>query len=197
MSRANYLETILNNLNGTAIYVIDRENHKILYFNDCVRDIVPGIQVGDLCSDVWNHDCEECPLTSITSAGSKTITRFNKTFNKILDLTATPITWGHDEAYIISMAPHKQSETELKLELERKKLGTIAAQLYPRAISVNLTQNSYSILHDDLSITAHPEPVGVYDELLDASTRISEMNSSIAFHAKIFSSATHVEKKKS
>ncbi|ARQ46452.1 hypothetical protein BRW83_1711 [Oxalobacter formigenes] len=42
MSRANYPETILNNPNGTAIYVIDRESHKILYFNDCVRDVVPG-----------------------------------------------------------------------------------------------------------------------------------------------------------
>lgn len=171
VNRANNLETILNNLNGMTIYVIDRENHRILYFNDCVRDIVPGIQHGDLCSEVWKHDCEKCPLTGITAAGPKTITRFNKAFNTLLDLTATAITWGNDEAYLISMTPHKQSETELKLELERKKLGTIAAKLYPRAISVNLTQNTYSILHDDLSITAHPEPIGVYDELLDLASR--------------------------
>ncbi len=165
MTRANHLETILNNLNGTAIYVIDQENHKILYFNDCVTEIVPAIRIGDLCSDVWNDDCAKCPLNSITPNGSKTITRFNKTFGKTLDLTATPIMWGNDEAFIISMAPHKQSETGLKLELERKKLGTIAARLYPRAISVNLTQNSYSILHDDLSMSGHPEQFGIYDEL--------------------------------
>lgn len=170
MNQADHLKTILNNLNGTAIYVIRRDNHQILYFNDRVREVVPDIRAGDVCSDVWKHDCKECPLSGVGKDGSGTITRFNRTFNKILDLTATAITWDDHEAFIVSMAEHRQSETELKLELERRKLAVIAAKLYPRAISVNLTQNTYSILHDDLSISAHSGERGIYDDLFTMAT---------------------------
>lgn len=165
MIRANQLETILNNLNGTAIYVIRRDNREILYFNERVREIVPTIRQGSVCRDIWQHNCEKCPLDSIGPTEPKTVTRFNKNFNAIVDLTAIPIRWEKENAFIISVAPHRQSDMELKLELERKKLGTIAAQLYPRAISVNLTQNTYSVLHDDLSIPAHPDPLGEYSDL--------------------------------
>ena len=165
MNQENHLKTILNNLNGTALYVIGRNDRKVLYYNDLVREKAANVKPGIVCSEIWNHDCNPCPLNGIGHTGSKTITRFNKSFNKILDITATPIKWDDEDAFIISMAPHKQTEAEQNLELERAKLALIAARLYPRAISVNLTRNTYRILHDDLHAYVHPEETGIYDNL--------------------------------
>ena len=65
MSRANYPETILNNPNGTAIYIIDRESHKILYFNDCVREVVPEATVAIHKPD--RHDAKTIPIISMSA----------------------------------------------------------------------------------------------------------------------------------
>lgn len=35
----NTIESILNNLSGTAIYVIRQDDHRILYFNDRVKEV--------------------------------------------------------------------------------------------------------------------------------------------------------------
>lgn len=168
MNQADHLKTILNNLNDTAIYVIGRQDHRIVYYNDLVKKAIPGIKPGDICSNVWTHDCEQCPLTGINHHQSQTITRHSPEFRKTLDITASPIMWDDTEAFIITMSPHRQSEAEQKLELEKKKLAAIAAQLYPLAFTVNVTQNTYSVLHNDLSLAIIPEMHGAYDDLFNA-----------------------------
>ena len=61
----NTIEAILNNLSGTAIYVIRQDNHRILYFNDRVKEVTPDARIGSVCHELWNGTCANCPLPGL------------------------------------------------------------------------------------------------------------------------------------
>lgn len=58
-------EVILDALDTTAIYVISEERHEILYYNQRVRDVAPGVKKGLVCHELWAGKCENCPLIGI------------------------------------------------------------------------------------------------------------------------------------
>lgn len=170
VNQAKNLETILNNLNGTALYVIRQSDHRILYFNDLVRKAIPHIRHGDVCRNAWKRNCTRCPLHHIGETGTYEADRYAPVFGgDAVDVTAIAIQWGEEDAYLISLAPHKPSEAEQHLELERRKLETVTAKLYPRAISVNLSRNTYSILHNEMDNLNNPPATGKFDDLFQTA----------------------------
>ncbi|EEO27915.2 response regulator [Oxalobacter paraformigenes] len=171
VNQAKNLETILNNLNGTALYVIRQSDRRILYFNDLVRKAIPHIRHGDICQDAWQRNCARCPLQHIGKTGTYETDRYAPVFGEpTLDVTAISMQWEEEDAYLISLAPHKPSEAERRLELERRKLETVTAKLYPRAISVNLSRNTYSILHNALDNLNNPPATGKFDDLFQTAS---------------------------
>ena len=46
-------EILLNSLGDTAVYVVRKDDYRILYFNDIVGEMVPGIRKGDFCRELW------------------------------------------------------------------------------------------------------------------------------------------------
>lgn len=45
------------------VYVATMDTHRILYVNNAVTDLL-GAQVGDLCYEVLQHNCEQCDFCS-------------------------------------------------------------------------------------------------------------------------------------
>lgn len=143
MYDAQTLEKILNHMGDTSIYVIDRDTHEILFFNDKVKQMTPGIELGMICHEVWDS-CENCPLLTIGEKETNQTINYGDPFGDVVDLSATKLTWGPENtpAYLISVTPHTQSVEEQQLELERKKLAIVAKTMYPVIYSVNVTKDN-------------------------------------------------------
>lgn len=170
MDHVDNLRNILNHLADIAIYVIRRDTHELLYFNDMVRRVAPGIEEGQICHEIWAGMCGNCPLKTLGDREFNTTTSYDDPFGKAVDITASKITWEGDiPAYIISIATHRQTAAEQELELERRRLAAVAARMYPLVISVNLTGNSYNMLeYKSFAYTTVPE-AGCYDEFVRIS----------------------------
>lgn len=166
MYDAKTFKKILNHMGNTSIYVIDRDTHEILFFNDKVKQITPQVELGMICHEVWKS-CGNCPLLTIGDKETNQTINYGDPFGDVVDLSATKLTWGPKEtpAYLISVTPHTQTVEEQQLELERKKLAVVAKTIYPVIYSVNLTQNRYTTLDFSSSEACLPKEAGVFDQL--------------------------------
>jgi PAS domain S-box-containing protein len=170
MDHVDNLKNILNHLVDIAVYVIRRDTHELLYFNDAVRKVTPGIAQGQFCHEVWAGTCGNCPLKTLGERETNTTTSYHDPFGKAVDVTASKIDWEGDiPAYIISATTHRQTAAEQELELERRRLAAVATRMYPLVISVNLTSNSYTMLeYKSFAFTTVPE-AGNYEDLVQIS----------------------------
>ncbi|MCD2491856.1 response regulator [Lacrimispora sp. NSJ-141] len=161
------LEKILNHMGDTAVYAIRRDTHELLFFNDRVKAVSPGIQIGHVCHEIWEGYCKNCPLLTLGKKESNTTVSYDDPFGKVVDISATKIDWGPEEipAYLISVTPHTFSIQEQELELEREKLAAVAGKVYPVIYSVNLTKNTYSMVEFQSSESYLPPSSGKFDDL--------------------------------
>lgn len=164
----NALITVLNHLPDMAIYVIRQDNHHILYFNDRVRTVTPEVELGRACHDLWKGMCRNCPLNDMGDKQSNTTVNYNEPFGKAVNISATKIMWeGKTPAFIISITPYVQTEKELELEQEKLQLAAAVSQIYPMVISVNLTQNKFTMVeYEHFDAKKAPEE-GIFDELIE------------------------------
>ena len=147
MDKQDSLKTILNHLLDTAVYVIRQDSHGILYFNDRVKTVTPDIALGQVCHDVWEGSCENCPLKTMDGKQSNTTLSFDDPFGEVVSITATEMMWEEDiPAYVISVTPQVKTKKEQELELACKQLVGVTAQMYPVVLSINLTKNTYNII---------------------------------------------------
>ena len=56
MENLNQWKKVLDNIASTAIFVVEQESHKVLYYNKCMEQIHPGFANGKVCSEV-EGDC--------------------------------------------------------------------------------------------------------------------------------------------
>ena len=63
--RTDDYKVILDSLPSTGVYVIREDNHRILYYNRCIKEVMPRIEIGMVCDEVWAGSCAHCPLQYI------------------------------------------------------------------------------------------------------------------------------------
>lgn len=167
MSNRDSIYRILNHLGKTAIYVIRRDTHEILFYNQRVEEIVPGIRPGMICHELWSQYCHNCPLHTLGEQDTNTTVGYNGLFGSLVDISATPLSWGEEDvpAYLISVTPHTPTAQEEEVALGRRRLAQVAAQLYPVVYSVNLTQETYTTLEGYRSTAVMPPPSGPFSAL--------------------------------
>ena len=83
------LEKILNHITSIGIYVVRRDTHEMLYFNERVRAVAPDVRIGSVCHELWAGTCSNCPLLSIGDQESHTTVSYNDPFGDMVDITAT------------------------------------------------------------------------------------------------------------
>lgn len=163
----NQWKKALDHMAGTAIFVIEQNTHKILYYNKRVEELNPNLTCGEICSEVWNCDCTNCPLKGMGDQESNTVVNYQTPFGEVVDMTATKVVWEDIPAYIISVSNHVLTEREQELELGRAQMQVAVSQLYTMVISVNLTRNTYFMVeYDDFDCQCVPVS-GAFDELLE------------------------------
>ena len=183
-----HLEMILDHLGDTAVYVITREDHRILYFNRRVQQVTPEVRLGTPCSQLWGKNCAYCPLNNLGEKRTNTVIAYHHTFGEAVDITATKVYWEQVPSFLITITPRTRSQQEIEAELNQKKLAAVAAQLYPVIFSVNLTRNEYSMLALGASRISLPEENGSVDTMVELFSRILHPESKEAF-CKTFSRA--------
>lgn len=103
-------EVILDALDTTAIYVISEENHEMLYYNQRVKDVAPGVRKGMVCHELWAGKCDNCPLIEIGDKEKNSVTNYNDPFGKAVDIVAKRIIWKDTiPAFVITITPHQES----------------------------------------------------------------------------------------
>lgn len=161
MKRTN-LGNILDSFSETGIYVITQDTHEILYYNRRVKEIAPEIKIGEVCHNIWQGSCEECPLKTIGKEQTQHVINYNDHFGKLVDIIATRMMWENNiPAFVISVMPHKLNPHE-KRSLEQ--IGRLYSKsmetLFCECVIVNLTRDFYVNVYED----------GMYKEMLSRDT---------------------------
>ena len=142
-------ESILDSLPSTGIYVIREEDHRILYFNSCIREKMPRVDLGMVCHEVWTGSCKNCPLLYIGDQKESKSINYDNPFGEAVDITAVRTMWGDTiPAFVITITPHIE----------------VANYTFHKIIRGNLTDNSYEVVK--------PEP-GEYEDIEERPETLS------------------------
>lgn len=130
MDIKNY-KKILDAIPETGIYVVQEDNHEILYFNSRIREMEPRVRRGMICDGLWIHSCANCPLMTMGDKEENRAVSYNSSVGKAVDLVAKKIMWGDDTpAWLVTMAPHMDE----------------LSPVYRKILRVNLSRNSIEIV---------------------------------------------------
>ncbi len=100
------LATIIDALSN-AVYVIDADNHEILYENKKARSLIGGLSNERRCYSAYRGEsapCRYCPITELSADKTESsICLTNHKLGKRIKANATPIDWPFiKRAYLIS-----------------------------------------------------------------------------------------------
>ena len=128
-------EKILNAMPETGVYVIQEEDHSILYFNKRVQQVCPDIQRSRVCHEVWGGSCKNCPLLTIKSRQESRSISYNALFGGVVDIIATRTLWEDTiPAFVITVTPR------------------IGSYTYRKLLRVDLEKDTYDVLKVDSDI---------------------------------------------
>lgn len=124
-------ENILHAIPTTGIFVIREDDHRILYYNERVREATPDIALGMPCHEIGGHSCANCPLLTIGDKEEDRSISYNSPFGDIVDIVAVRTKWKQEiPAFIITVAPHMQAINHT----------------YHKILRINLTQDCYEVV---------------------------------------------------
>lgn len=82
---------------GAFVYVIDINNHEMLFVNKMVREIAPNVKCGDKCHQVafgHDQDCEVCPVKCLNENNRyATVEIYNPRYDLYTLASATRVMW--------------------------------------------------------------------------------------------------------
>ena len=125
-------ERILDGMRDTGIYVIREDDHRVLYLNQRVREVIPDAKPGMVCHDLWASSCCGCPLLTIGDKQEQRSVCYNSPFGRVVDISATRMMWGEDiPAFVIMLRPHTELSSYVYHRLIRADL-TVDGALYSK-----------------------------------------------------------------
>lgn len=156
---------ILDAMRTTGIYVITEKEHKVLYFNERVKQIAPNIEIGSICHDIWEGSCENCPLLFLNREETTyTSINYDDPFGEIVDITASKYLWQNEiPAFIIQVSPHIETAKEHEIKVRRLYMDTMN-DVFFKSILIDLNTGMYETFHSQ-SHASRIEEAGVYDDL--------------------------------
>ena len=154
------LNTLLDALTDTSVYVIEEETHKLLYFNQRCEDTGHGCaRLGRKCSEVWPRMCADCPIEAMGEKDSSHILRFDPELHSMVDMTASRILWdGHIRAVVLTSRPHSLNYKEEQgldhvIRMYEQSLVTV----FRECIIANLSADYYVNCQKDMLWTDIPQ----------------------------------------
>lgn len=190
----NMFKKILNHLGNTAVYIVRRDTHEILYFNDRVREVTPQVRLGAVCHELWRGACSPCPLTDIGERETNTVIGYNDPFGKVVSIAATKTEWNHIPAFLISVTPHILSQEEKEHRVLTETLNATISSAFDEVFYADLSTgelllqksnsmyqspsgNSYSELGLRLLNTMHPRDQATFQQMFSQASLLAAFQS--------------------
>ena len=136
--RSAPIRNILSSLGNLAVYVIKKDTHELLYFNQRFAEVLPQAKPGMLCHEVLTAHCMACPLSAGGSQQNSTLCLKHSPFGNGVEVAAAECLWDdYIPAFIVSIIS-KSSQDEEKEEITA--LRETAAVWKKRAYEDDLTR---------------------------------------------------------
>ncbi len=121
-------EKILHAMPAAGVFIIREDDHRILYFNDRVREVAPHVKEGMPCHELGGSSCKNCPLLTIGNRIENRTLSYTSPFGELVDIVAVRMQWENRiPAFIITVTPHMQ----------------VINYTYYKILRVNLTTDHY------------------------------------------------------
>lgn len=158
MQNKNLLQ-ILDSLDDTGVYVIEKATRTLLYYNQTVKVIRPDIALGMTCEQVWGGICNDCPLPSDDASCPRRIFRYSEIMGQMVSVSAGEMRWDDTTpAYVVTVTPHKWGAEEKQgLEQIEKMYTQSLVTVFGECIIANLTRDFYVNCQKDMLWTDIPE----------------------------------------
>lgn len=152
------LAIMLDSLEEIAVYVIEQDTHRILYYNKRIQDVNGKVGLGKKCHEVFGENCSECPLLTIGDRRSSHVIHYRTSFGEVADVMANRTLWdGEIPAYVITVIPHKlEFEESQGLEQIERMYTKSLVTVFNECIIANLTQDYYVNCQKDRMWTQIP-----------------------------------------
>lgn len=139
------LAGILDTLEDTGIYVIEKDTYRMLYFNKRIRDVYHQARLGMKCYELRGERCEDCPISQIQDSMSGHVIHYNGPYGDTVDVVAHKTLWeGTTPAYVITISPHRWDfeEKEGLRQIEKVYANSLVT-VFGECIITNLTKDYY------------------------------------------------------
>lgn len=95
-----------------AVYVVSEAEHKVLYYNAKVKQLIPDMEIGKVCYQLWDCDRNNCPIIGYSDAVASHSTRYESRFGCEVDVFANRFIW-HDNTsvFLIRIVPRISEKT--------------------------------------------------------------------------------------
>lgn len=98
---------MLDSMHSVGIYVIQEDDHRILYFNSRVKEIVPDIREGMVCHDLWPGTWRNGSLLNMEGRDSGRTLNMDSPFGRTENISADRILWeDKNPAFVITVFSH-------------------------------------------------------------------------------------------
>ena len=119
----NQYKMLLDHMGDIGIYVIDKEDYRVLYYNKIMKKYTPNITIGTVCYEYFQTTCPSCPIKGLDEQHSHNRTvSITCPVSPEIELSATTVLWEKEnkqiEAYMITF--HPKEPDPVKEELLRK-----------------------------------------------------------------------------
>lgn len=143
-------KNILDNLGDTAVLVIRRDDHRVLYYNENMKKAVPEIREGQICDEIWNVSCKSFHLDEMENRKLYSAVSFDNPFGTTVDLHAIMTEWDEEgiDSYVITVRPHafaaeenhRFAQSEIKEKIINITMDEAIKQVYDEVLYFNLTR---------------------------------------------------------
>ncbi|HBN55479.1 MAG TPA: hypothetical protein DD414_01775 [Lachnospiraceae bacterium] len=124
-------EKILHAMPAAGVFIIREDDHRILYYNDRMREVAPHVKKGIPCHELGGSSCKNCPLLTIGNRIENRTLSYNSPFGELVDIVAVRMQWENQiPAFIITVTPHMQ----------------VINYTYYKILRVNLTTDHYDMV---------------------------------------------------
>ena len=155
------------------VYVVSRQDYKLLYCNDAFNDFRPQGAVGKYCYKCL-HDidepCEECIIHKLETEDiqSADTVFFDEGYKQSVNLSAANIEWEGEPAAIIMVRNMKLTPEELERKRRRQRLtrnlATLFKDNYDLITEIKIRTGEYVVMSRDIDYPHAIAPSGDYRE---------------------------------
>lgn len=143
---------ILDSMSSMAIYVIEKESHTIIYYNEKFKQLFPNAEVSLGCYELGVDICQECPIKAYEQnpKSGHVFLRESRACNGPVEVTVDEILWEDTiPAYIMTVILQMESKETEEYYLYARSADLVLDVICEEMICCNLTDNVYKCMRWD------------------------------------------------